>query len=195
MKLASLDSTKKKKSLIKTTELKSSIEKELIAIKDKDSDKLFKQPQIKNISSLSIASLNFKKSIEEESQDVNLELPNDDFTDNDFEIAWKKFCELEKKDGNNNILSLLKMNQPFIIDNVIIINTINKMNYKEVKGYKSKIQTFISKELNNYSISIDVKLSEETDKKKFLDSKEKLKMIQENNDSIISLIEEFNLRI
>ena len=78
------------------------------------------------------------------------------------------------------------MNQPFIIDNVIIINTINKMNYKEVKGYKSKIQTFISKELNNYSISIDVKLSEETDKKKFLDSKEKLKMIQENNDSIIS---------
>ena len=195
MKLASLDSTKKKKSLIKTTELKSSIEKELIAIKDKDSDKLFKQPQIKNISSLSIASLNFKKSIEEESQDVDLELPNDDFTDNDFEIAWKKFCELEKKDGNNNILSLLKMNQPFIIDNVIIINTINKMNYKEVKGYKSKIQTFISKELNNYSISIDVKLSEETDKKKFLDSKEKLKMIQENNDSIISLIEEFNLRI
>ncbi len=87
------------------------------------------------------------------------------------------------------------MNQPFIIDNVIIINTINKMNYKEVKVYKSKIQTFISKELNNYSISIDVKLSEETDKKKFLDSKEKLKMIQENNDSIISLIEEFNLRI
>ena len=195
MKLASLDSTKKKKSLIKTTELKSSIEKELIAIKDKDSDKLFKQPQIKNISSLSIASLNFKKSIEEESQDIDLELPNDDFTDNDFEIAWKKFCELEKKDGNNNILSLLKMNQPFIIDNVIIINTINKMNYKEMKGYKSKIQTFISKELNNYSISIDVKLSEETDKKKFFDSKEKLKMIQENNDSIISLIEEFNLRI
>ena len=195
MKLASLDSTQKKKSLIKTTELKSSIEKEIIEIKNKDSDKLFKQPQIKNISSLSIASLNFKKSVEKETQDVDLELPNDDFTNNDFEIAWRKFCELEKKDGNNNILSLLKMNQPFIIDNIIIINTINKMNYKEIKGYRSKIQTFISKELNNYSISIDVKLSEETDKKKFFDSKEKLKMIRENNESIISLIEEFNLRI
>ena len=123
------------------------------------------------------------------------QLPNDDFTDNDFETAWKKFCDLEKKDGNNNILSLLKMNQPFVDDNVIIINTINKMNFKEMKGYKSKIQTFISKELNNYSISIDIKLTEETDKKKFLDSKEKLKIIQENNESIISLIEEFNLRI
>ena len=51
------------------------------------------------------------------------------------------------------------------------------------------------KQMNNYSISIDVSLSEETDKKKFLNSKEKLEMIQENNESIISLIEEFNLRI
>ena len=64
-----------------------------------------------------------------------------------------------------------------------------------MNGYKSKIQTFISKELNNYSIIVDVKLSEETDKKKFLNSKEKLEMIQKNNESIISLIEEFSLRI
>ena len=87
------------------------------------------------------------------------------------------------------------MSQPFINDNLIIINTINKMNYKEMSGYKSKIQTVISKELNNYSIIVDVKLSEETDKKKFLNSKEKLEMIQKNNESIISLIEEFSLRI
>ena len=87
------------------------------------------------------------------------------------------------------------MNQPLMIDNVIIINTVNKMNYNELKSYKSKIQTFISKELNNYSISIDIKLSEETYKKKFLNSKEKLEMIQDNNESIISLIKEFNLRI
>ena len=173
----------------------SSIEKEILQIKHKESVILFKQPQIEDISSLSIASLNFKKSVEDENDDLDIDFPNDDFTNNDFEIAWKKFCELEKKDGNNNILSLLKMNQPLINDNVVIINTINKMNYKEMKGYKSKIQEFISKELNNYSISIDVKLSEETDKKKFLDSKEKLKIIQESNKSIITLIEEFNLRI
>ena len=123
--------------MIKTTELKVSKQKEILEIEDKDSSKLFKQPQINDISSLSIASLNFKKSVEEESEDVDIELPNDDFTENDFEIAWKKFCELEKKEGNNNILSLLKMNQPLMIDNVIIINTINKMNYKEIKSYKS----------------------------------------------------------
>ena len=80
-------------------------------------------------------------------------------------------------------------------DNMIIINTVNKMNLKEMKEYKSKIQAFISKELNNYSLTIDIRLSEETDKKTFLDSKEKLKIIQNSNKSINSLIEEFRLRI
>ena len=87
------------------------------------------------------------------------------------------------------------MNPPTINDNMIIINTVNKMNFKEMKEYKSKIQTFISKELNNYSLTIDIRLSEETDKKTFLDSKEKLKIIQNSNNSINSLIEEFKLRI
>ena len=87
------------------------------------------------------------------------------------------------------------MNLPSVNDNMIIINTVNKMNFKEIKEYKSKIQTFISKELNNYSLTIDIRLSEETDKKIFLDSKEKLKIIQSSNNSINSLIEEFKLRI
>ena len=87
------------------------------------------------------------------------------------------------------------MNLPSINNNIIIINTINKMNFKEMKEYKSKIQTFISKELNNYSLTIDIRLTEDTDKKTFLDSKEKLKIIQDSNNSISSLIEEFKLRI
>ena len=87
------------------------------------------------------------------------------------------------------------MNLPSIKNNIIIINTINKMNFKEMKEYKSKIQTFISKELNNYSLTIDIRLTEDTDKKTFLDSKEKLKIIQDSNNSIRSLIEEFKLRI
>ena len=87
------------------------------------------------------------------------------------------------------------MNLPTMNDNMIIINTVNKMNFKEMKEYKSKIQTFISKELNNYSLTIDIRLSEETDKKTFLDNKEKLKIIQNSNNSINSLIEEFKLRI
>ena len=87
------------------------------------------------------------------------------------------------------------MNNPSINDNVITISTINKMNFKEVKGYKSRIQTFLSKELNNYSISVDVKLSDEITKSSYLDSKDKLDLLIKDNESIGKLITELKLRI
>jgi hypothetical protein len=87
------------------------------------------------------------------------------------------------------------MNNPSINGNVITISTINKMNFKEVKGYKSRIQTFLSKELNNYSISVDVKLSEEITKSSYLDSKDKLDLLIKDNESIGKLITELKLRI
>jgi len=87
------------------------------------------------------------------------------------------------------------MKNPSINDNIITISTINKMNFKEVKGYKSRIQTFLSKELNNYSISVDVKLSEEITKSSYLDSKDKLDLLVKDNENIGKLITELKLRI
>lgn len=87
------------------------------------------------------------------------------------------------------------MNNPSINDNIITISTINKMNFKEVKDYKSRIQTFLSKELNNYSISVDVKLSEEITKSSYLDSKDKLDLLIKDNENIGKLITELKLRI
>ena len=197
MKAASVGNIKKK-TLIKTSKFLDIQEegiKNIEEIEPKESEKLFVQPKKNNVSSLSIASVNFKKLIEVEDDNLNSELPTDDFTYNEFQIAWKKFCKSEKEKGNTNILSLLKMDQPSIDGNIIDINTINKMNFKEIKGYKNKIESFISKELNNYSISVNVKLSEETDKKSYLDIKEKLKIIKSNNKNISSLIDEFRLRI
>ncbi len=87
------------------------------------------------------------------------------------------------------------MNNPTINNNIISISTVNKMNFKEVKGYKSTIQTFLSKELNNYSISVDVKLSEEITKVHTLDSKDKLDLLIKDNKNIGKLITELKLRI
>ena len=69
------------------------------------------------------------------------------------------------------------------------------MNFKEVKAYRNRIQTFISKELNNYTISVDVKLSEDNSKKSYLDSKDKLEIIIKDNKNIGLLIDELRLRI
>ena len=87
------------------------------------------------------------------------------------------------------------MKNPSISNNVITISTINKMSFKEVKGYRNKIQAFISKELNNFSISVNVKLSEEEVKNSYVDSKEKIDVIIKNNENIGKLINELKLRI
>ena len=198
MKLASLDSIKKKNSLIKTSEFTDEVITEDQEL-DKESEvneektKLFTLTN-DEVSSLSLASLNFKKSENIENED-HIELPNDDFTENDVRIAWKKFCDNEKVNGNNNMLSLLNMNDLIIENNSIIISTINKMNQKEVKGYKSKIQAFISKELNNYSIDVDVSLNEVKQKKNYVNSKDKLDALVKENNNISILINEFKLRI
>ncbi len=189
---------KKKNSLIKTSEfsdqfIREDQEGEKALEANKEEIKLFTSSN-DEVSSLSIASLNFKKSENIEEED-HIELPNDDFTENDIRIAWKKFCDKEKVNGNNNMLSLLNMNDPVIEDNSIIISTINKMNQKEVIGYKNKIQAFISKELNNYNITVDVSLDEVKQKKNFVDSKDKLDFLIKENSNISLLINEFKLRI
>ena len=189
---------KKKNSLIKTSEfsdefIREDQEGEKALEANKEEIKLFTSSN-DEVSSLSIASLNFKKSENIEEED-HIELPNDDFTENDIRIAWKKFCDKEKLNGSNNMLSLLNMNDPLIEDNSIIISTINKMNQKEVIGYKNKIQAFISKELNTYSITVDVSLDEVKQKKNFVDSKDKLDFLIKENSNISLLINEFKLRI
>jgi len=197
LKLASLDSIKKKNSLIKTSDFSNQIIKDQEVDKvlqtNKEENKLFTST-IDEVSSLSLASLNFKKSENIKGED-QIELPNDNFTENDVRIAWKKFCDIEKVNGNNNMFSLLNMNVPIIENNSIIISTINKMSHREVKGYKSKIQAFISKELNNYSIDVDVSLNEVKQKKNYVDSKDKLNALIKQNGDISLLINEFKLRI
>ena len=198
MKLASLGSIKKKNSLIKTSEFSDEVitedqQEDEASEVNLEEIKLFTSTN-DEVSSLSLASLNFKKSDNIEEKD-HVELPNDNFTENDVRIAWKKFCDNEKVNGNNNMLSLLNMNDLIIENNSIIISTINKMNQKEVSGYKAKIQAFISKELNNYSIDVDVSLNEVKHKKNYVNSKDKLGALVKENNNISLLINEFKLRI
>jgi len=93
------------------------------------------------------------------------------------------------------MLSLLNMGNPIIENNTIRIATVNEMNLKELKSYKSNIETFISKELNNFSINVEVFLSKSQSKKTYYDSHQKLEFIKKSNKNISKLIEEFKLRI
>ena len=78
----------------------------------------------------------------------------------------------------------------------IIIKAVNQVNKKEIESISDEILSYLKKELNNYSITLRVKLEKlkKENKPKSLNNKEKLKSMIDSNPKFKSLIEEFNLK-
>ncbi|RZP05089.1 MAG: hypothetical protein EVA46_02000 [Flavobacteriales bacterium] len=88
------------------------------------------------------------------------------------------------------------MNEPELKNEEIIIKAINQVNKKEIENISDEILSYLKKELNNYSITLRVKLEKlkKENEPKSLNNQEKLKSMIDSNPKFKSLIEEFNLK-
>ena len=88
------------------------------------------------------------------------------------------------------------MNEPELKNEEIIIKAINQVNKKEIESISDEILSYLKKELNNYSITLRVKLEKlkKENEPKSLNNEEKLKSMIDSNPKFKSLIEEFNLK-
>ena len=88
------------------------------------------------------------------------------------------------------------MNEPELKNEEIIIKAINQVNKKEIESISDEILSYLKKELNNYSITLSVKLEQlkKENEPKSLNNQEKLKSMIDSNPKFKSLIEEFNLK-
>ena len=88
------------------------------------------------------------------------------------------------------------MNEPELKNEEIIIKAINQVNKKEIESISDEILSYLKKELNNYSITLSVKLEQlkKENEPKSLNNTEKLKSMIDSNPKFKSLIEEFNLK-
>ena len=88
------------------------------------------------------------------------------------------------------------MNEPELKNDEIIIKAINQVNKKEIESISDEILSYLKKELNNYSITLRVKLEKlkKENEPKSLNNQEKLKSMIDSNPKFKSLIEEFNLK-
>tara|TARA_B100001179_G_scaffold231477_1_gene221458 strand:- start:480 stop:749 length:270 start_codon:yes stop_codon:yes gene_type:complete len=88
------------------------------------------------------------------------------------------------------------MNEPELKNEEIIIKAINQVNKKEIESISDEILSYLKKELNNYSITLRVKLEKlkKENEPKSLNNQEKLKSMIDSNPKFKSLIEEFNLK-
>jgi DNA polymerase-3 subunit gamma/tau len=200
LRLASYKEDKKKNFLISTKDFISIVDtaknKTEISTEIKD-NKLFDLPNNqKTVSTFSLASIDFKNSISNDNEIEEVNLPNKSFSKYDLLKSWKSFCEIQEEKGNVNISSVLKMNEPSVERENIIIKTVNQINKKEIESIGGDILSYLKKELENHSINLKV-IIERISKKngaKSLNNEEKIKSMIESNPKIKSLIEEFNLK-
>ena len=200
LRLASYKEDKKKNFLIPTKDFISIVDtaknKTEIFTKKKD-NKLFDLPNNqKAISTFSLASIDFKNSISNDNEIEEVNLPNKKFSKYDLLKSWKSFCEIQEEKGNINISSVLKMNEPSLERENIIIKTVNQINKKEIESIGGDILSYLKKELENHSINLKVIIEKNSKKNgtKSLNNEEKIKSMIKSNPKIKSLIEEFNLK-
>ena len=200
LRLASYKEDKKKNFLISTKDFISIVDtaknKTEISTEIKD-NKLFDLPNNqKTVSTFSLASIDFKNSISNDNEIEEVNLPNKSFSKYDLLKSWKSFCEIQEEKGNINISSVLKMNEPSVERENIIIKTVNQINKKEIESIGGDILSYLKKELENHSINLKVIIEKNSKKNgtKSLNNEEKIKSMIESNPKIKSLIEEFNLK-
>ena len=200
LRLASYKEDKKKNFLIPTKDFISIVDtaknKTEIFTEKKD-NKLFDLPNNqKAISTFSLASIDFKNSISNDNEIEEVNLPNKKFSKYDLLKSWKSFCEIQEEKGNINISSVLKMNEPSLERENIIIKTVNQINKKEIESIGGDILSYLKKELENHSINLKVIIEKNSKKNgtKSLNNEEKIKSMIKSNPKIKSLIEEFNLK-
>jgi DNA polymerase-3 subunit gamma/tau len=200
LRLASYRKDKKKNFLISTKYFTSiaDIEKhQTVNANEKKENKLFDLPNNqKTISSFSLASVDFKNSISNDREVEQIDLPINKFSKLDLLNTWKKFCEIQENKGNRNISSVLKMNEPETVNGNIKFKVVNQINKKEIENIADEILTYLKKELDNYSINLDVIIEKNIKKNgvKSLNNNEKMKSMINSNPKIKSLIKEFDLK-
>ena len=88
------------------------------------------------------------------------------------------------------------MNEPDLNNEKIIIKAVNQINKKEIESISDEILSYLKKELNNYSITLRVKLEKlkKENEPKSLNNEEKIKSMIDSNPKFKSLIKEFNLK-
>tara|TARA_B100000427_G_scaffold68472_1_gene54834 strand:- start:547 stop:2169 length:1623 start_codon:yes stop_codon:yes gene_type:complete len=201
LRLASYREVKKKNFLISTKDFRSIVTKEKIKtsdIIDKEENKLFDLPNNqKSVSSFSLASVEFKNSISSDKEIEEINLPVNKFSKFDLLNSWKNFCDIQEEKGNINILSVLKMNEPIKKGGDIIIKAVNQINKKEIENIADEILAYLKKELENYSINLNVIIEKNSKKNgsKSFSNEEKMKLMVNSNPKIKSLIKEFDLKL
>ena len=121
----------------------------------------------------------------------------EDFNEKDLLDIWDQYYILKKTNMQQNIASILKINNPKLKENYSIeFEVPSEINKVELEKELFEILDFLKFKLNNSMIKIKIIVNELEQKKSFIYSDEdKFKKFVETNSLIMKLKDEFGLEL
>jgi DNA polymerase-3 subunit gamma/tau len=117
-----------------------------------------------------------------------------DFTADMMLNFWNAYAEKVKKEGKINIFTIITAYAPVLLDNYIIELPIeNKIQEELLSSEKVDLLNFLRVQLRNFSIDLQTKQMEQTQKKRLYTSSEKYEHMLQKNPNLDEFKRRFNL--
>lgn len=167
-------------------------------------EKPMKRPKINlgdrkgKVSGLSLSSIQVKK--EHEAREVEevdeSTLPKEAFEEAEMQKHWNDFLGILDQEGRKILASNLGADTPTLKDaNTIHITLPNGTMKKEIEREQGDLIRYLRRQLNNYSITLEISVNETTAKKFAFTPEEKYQKLREKNPAIDLLRKEFDLEL
>ncbi len=168
------------------------------ALQAEEKTKTVPERNAERISALSLKSVQQKRQIQEEqkNREVKTEkLPEEPFSETDLQLAWKEYARLLEKKGEHIIASHLDMVLPTFKNKTIHVTYPNETIKVELERSQQYLLNFISKKLNNYSISLTIEVNENEQKNYVYTTREKFEKLREKYPVMNELKKSFDLDV
>ena len=150
----------------------------------------------KQISGLSLSSIQKKKEwdqVQKKEEKVE-DLPTEAFSQEDLNEAWKKYQNQKSEKGEQNIASLFNISSPLLLEDYLIEYSVpNSLNKVELEREFTYFLPYLRERLQNYSLRIQIKINEESEKSFIYTAEEKYERFKEINPAIEQLKKELDL--
>ncbi|EDP95267.1 DNA polymerase III subunit gamma/tau [Kordia algicida OT-1] len=151
------------------------------------------------VSGLSLSSIKAKQEHLKKQQSKVVdqkELPKDAFTEERMVEVWNAYVDKIDKKGEKIMSSLLSTDIPKLKDaTTITIELPNETMKIEIERAQYPLLEFVRRELNNYDVSLEIDVNEQTVKKYAFTTRDKYEKLKEINPLVERLRKDFDLEI
>jgi hypothetical protein len=139
-----------------------------------------------------------QKQEEQAKDNVNLnDLPNDAYTFDQVKMLWRRFAFVIKEQGMDTFYNALIKREPADLnDHQYAIDVDNQVQVDYITPHLQEMNAFFRKELNNYTFSVSLRLSENQEEEmKYQTGKDKFMALARKNPNMHTLKTMFNLDV